>query len=63
VENRFHLWSETYNRELKSVFGLQDEISKAIANALKVRLQKRGKFQGHESTQPSDINAYEFYLK
>ncbi len=32
------LWSETYERELKDVFSVQDDIAKAVAAALKVRL-------------------------
>src|SRR5438094_6651061 len=34
----FHLWSETYERELQGVFALQDEITRAIVEALKVKL-------------------------
>jgi tetratricopeptide (TPR) repeat protein len=34
----YQLWSDTYDRELKDVFDLQDEISRTIAGALKVKL-------------------------
>jgi TolB-like protein/DNA-binding winged helix-turn-helix (wHTH) protein/Tfp pilus assembly protein PilF len=34
ASNGFHLWSETYDRELKNIFALQDEISTAIVGAL-----------------------------
>lgn len=34
----FHLWSETYDRELKDVFAVQDEISKAVAGQLRLKL-------------------------
>jgi len=34
----FHLWSETYDRELKDVFALQDEITRSIVDALKIKL-------------------------
>lgn len=33
-----HIWSDTYDRELESVFAIQDEISAAIVAALKTRL-------------------------
>src|SRR6202048_3348243 len=33
-----HLWSETYERELQDVFAMQDEITRAIVNALKIKL-------------------------
>jgi TolB-like protein len=35
----FHLWSETYERSYSDVFELQDEISRKVATALKVKLQ------------------------
>ena len=38
ARNGFHLWSETFDRELKDIFAIQDEIAKAIADELKVKL-------------------------
>lgn len=38
VANGFHLWSETYERELEDVFAIQDEIARAIADTLRVTL-------------------------
>jgi len=37
----YHLWSETYERELTNVFSVQDEISKAIINKLGVAQASR----------------------
>ena len=37
--NGFRLWSETYERELQGVFALQDEITRAIVDALKIKPQ------------------------
>jgi adenylate cyclase len=34
----FHLWSETYERDVKDVFAVQDEITRAIVDALKIKL-------------------------
>jgi TolB-like protein len=34
----YHLWSETYDREMKDVFAIQEEIAKAIARRLEVTL-------------------------
>src|SRR5205823_12196959 len=34
----FHLWSETYERELQGVFAVQDEITHSIVDALKIKL-------------------------
>jgi serine/threonine-protein kinase len=38
VADGYHLWSERYDRELRDVFDIQDEISLAVVAALKVRL-------------------------
>ena len=38
VTDGYHLWSETYDRELRDVFAVQDEITSAIVAALKVKL-------------------------
>jgi len=38
ARNGFHLWSETYDRELEDIFAVQDEISTAIVLALKGHL-------------------------
>ncbi len=34
----FHLWTETYDREMEDVFALQDEITRSIVDALKIKL-------------------------
>ncbi len=34
----YHLWSETYERELKDIFAIQDEIAKAVTTALSITL-------------------------
>jgi non-specific serine/threonine protein kinase len=57
-----HLWADRFDRQLESVFDIQDEISSAIANALQMRLtpQEREKMTEH----PIDnVKAYECYLK
>ncbi len=38
VEDGFHLWSENYDRELKDVFAVQDEISRSIVETLRPTL-------------------------
>jgi adenylate cyclase len=38
VDDGYHLWSDAYNRELEDVFAIQEEISLAIADNLKVKL-------------------------
>src|SRR5271168_1707002 len=60
VNDGYHLWSETYERELKDVFTVQDEISRSIVNTLQVRLAS--------STQPArpapgNLETYDLYLQ
>ncbi len=38
VEDGYHLWSETYKRELKDIFSIQEEISLAIVEKLKMNI-------------------------
>ena len=55
----FHLWSETYDRELDDIFAVQDEISRAVANALKVTLLDREK----AGSRGSNAAAFNLYLQ
>ena len=38
VADGYHLWSERYDRELKDIFEVQDDIARAIASHLRVDL-------------------------
>jgi TolB-like protein len=38
ADNGYHLWSESYERDLKDVFKVQDEIAGAVVSALKLKL-------------------------
>ena len=38
TENGYHLWSETYDRDLTDIFAVQDEIASNVVDALKVTL-------------------------
>ncbi len=60
VENGYHLWSETYDRQLEDVFAIQDEISRAIVEALKLRLGGTG---GPLVVPTKNLEAYNLYLK
>ncbi len=46
VEDGSHLWSERYDRDMESIFDIQDEISLAIAENLKVKLLWRRESSG-----------------
>ena len=43
VMDGYHLWSERYDRELKDLFDIQEEISLSIVDVLKVKLQESEK--------------------
>lgn len=61
VESGFHLWSETFERELDDVFAIQDDISAAITRALEIEL---GTADLGSSDQPTaNIEAYQIYLQ
>jgi len=38
VHDGYHLWSETYNRQIDDVFAIQEEIARAVVSALEVTL-------------------------
>jgi tetratricopeptide (TPR) repeat protein len=62
VDDGCHLWSERYDRELKDVFAIQDEIAHSIVAALKITLgtEERSAISRAPTTS---IDAYEFYLR
>ena len=59
--NGFHVWSQTYDRQLKDVFGIQDEIAHAITQQLQVELGDHR--AAHASASTQDVAAYDLYLK
>ncbi|HEV8195187.1 MAG TPA: hypothetical protein VGP87_01000, partial [Gemmatimonadales bacterium] len=54
-------WTESYDREVKDVFALQDDITRAIVSALQVRLASTGATQAGVGT--SSLEAYDLYLR
>ena len=61
VSDGYHLWSERYDRDLEDVFAIQDEISLAIVNKLKVELL--GSERSAIVKRPTeDIELYNLYL-
>jgi adenylate cyclase len=56
-----HLWAERYDRELTDIFAIQDEISKAIVEALKIKLLPAEK-KSIERRGTSNADAYNLYL-
>ena len=56
-----HLWAERYDRDLEDIFAIQDEISKAIVEALKIRLLPEEK-KAIEQRGTNSAEAYNLYL-
>jgi serine/threonine-protein kinase len=56
----YHLWSETYDRDLKDVFAIQEEISQAIVRRLKL---EEVHAQPLVKKYSDDLDAYDDYLK
>jgi serine/threonine protein kinase/Tfp pilus assembly protein PilF len=58
----FPVWSERYDREIKDVFEVQDEIASKIAQALRVTLSPQE--QQALAAKPTDnLQAYDLYLR
>jgi TolB-like protein/Flp pilus assembly protein TadD len=62
VDDGYHLWSERYDREMDDVFAIQDEITLAIVDKLKIKLlgEKKERFCKCEAM---GFEAYDLYLK
>jgi len=56
-----HVWAERYDRDLTDIFALQDEISKAIVDALKVNLLPEEK-KAIENRGTDNAEAYNLFL-
>ncbi len=56
-----HVWADRYDRDLEDIFAIQDEISKAIVDALKVKLLPEEK-KAIEARGTSNVDAYNVYL-
>jgi len=58
----FHLWSESYDREFRDVFAIQQEIARNIVRSLRVTLSPQEK--GALAEVPtSHVQAYDYYLR
>ncbi len=62
TKDGFHLWSETYDGDLKDIFALQETIAQNITEKLQVILQGNQK-NALVNTGTSNIEAYALYLQ
>jgi len=56
-----HVWADRYDRDLTDIFAIQDEISKAIVSALRLKLLPKEK-KAIEQRGTSNVEAYNLYL-
>jgi len=59
----YHVWSDSYSRNLEDIFEIQDEISSKIANTLREKLASKDKDEPLIVAPTENIDAYNFYLK
>jgi TolB-like protein/DNA-binding SARP family transcriptional activator len=61
AENGYQIWSAEYDRELEDVFAVQDEIARAIAGALEMKLV--GGAGTPAARRSPNVEAYDLYLR
>ncbi|MFL5311053.1 MAG: tetratricopeptide repeat protein [Myxococcales bacterium] len=61
VKDGFHLWSQSFDRELRDIFAVQDEIAVAVVAALRMKLVP-GKAPTAPERRTADPEAYNQYL-
>jgi hypothetical protein len=62
ADEGFHLWSESYDRELADVFAVQDEIARAIVTALESELDLGANTDLARASVTRDPRAHDLYL-
>ena len=61
ADDGYHLWSESYDRELEDIFAIQEEIARAITEKLQVQLAGGDERLVKQAT--ADVEAYDYYLR
>src|SRR5438093_833863 len=61
-ESGAHVWADRYDRDLTDIFAIQDEITHAIVDQLKVKLLPQEK-KSIKQTPTDNVEAYTFYLR
>jgi serine/threonine-protein kinase len=63
VSDGLAIWSDTYERSTSDIFAVQDEIARAIADALKLKLGVRAAALSSSSGGTASLEAYDSYLR
>jgi len=59
----YHIWSDSFDRNLEDIFEVQDEISRKIANILREKLTRHDINKPLVKSRPQNLEAYNLYLK
>ena len=63
ASNGFHVFSEVYDRELKDIFEVQDDISNKIVQKFRDKIGNQIRDESISSSSTNSLEAYELYLK
>lgn len=59
----YHMWSDSYDRQLEDIFEVQDEISRKIANQLRAMLTSEDRQKNLVTAPTENLDAYNTYLR
>jgi TolB-like protein len=60
ADSGFHVWSQTYDRDVRDIFVVQDDIARAVAEELKITLLGSDSVASRQTT---NLDAYNLYLQ
>jgi TolB-like protein/Tfp pilus assembly protein PilF len=63
AQDGLHIWSHTYDEQFTDLFKLQDDLAKAIVQALQVNLHAEVPSIGAPAAPTQDLEAYQLYLQ
>lgn len=59
----YHLWSETYDRQMQDIFAIQDDIAHAVVQRLNIGLHEEDVDRPLVAQETGDLEAYRLYLQ
>lgn len=62
AEDGFHVWADSYDRDMKDLFDIQADVAKEVSNALEVALAP-AELEDIEKKPTLDVRAYNYYLQ
>lgn len=62
IADGYHLWSETYDREMKDIFAIRSDVAQRVAEALRIELKVAAKRE-LKKNPTEDVEAHQLYLK